>query len=65
MRDDFCSAKELAELFDIDLISAEELLDGTIEFEVDELFDLACYKGITVGTLLNTLHAQRSKILLV
>lgn len=47
------SVKEVSDALDIYEISAKELLDGTIQFDVDELVELAKYKGVTLGKLLH------------
>jgi len=46
------TAKEVAEILDIYEVSAQELLDGIIEWEADELFKLANVAGLTVEQLL-------------
>jgi hypothetical protein len=48
---EYYNAQELAEVMDIPLISAKELLDETIEFEADELILLADHKGISISAL--------------
>ena len=46
------TVKEIAEILDIYEVSAQELLDGTIEWEADELLKLARVAGLTVEQLL-------------
>ena len=45
----YYSIDELAEVMEIDAISAKELLEGTIHFLRGELGFLADYKGISVS----------------
>jgi len=49
---DHFTAEDIADILDIDMISAQELLDGTIDFEATELFELAAYAHLTVEQLL-------------
>jgi hypothetical protein len=49
---DFFSVKEAADVLGIYEISAKELLDGTIDFESDELFMLANSAGVSLMELL-------------
>jgi predicted XRE-type DNA-binding protein len=49
---DFFSIKEAADVLGIYEVSAKELLDGTIDFESDELFTLASSAGVSLAELL-------------
>jgi hypothetical protein len=49
---DYFSIKEAADVLGIYEVSAKELLDGTIDFEPDELFVLANSAGVTLAELL-------------
>lgn len=49
---DYYTAKEIADILDIYEVSAEELLAGMLEFEPDELLDLARAKNISLEELL-------------
>jgi len=48
---DYFTAEDIADILDIDIISAHELLDGTIDFEVTELFELAKSADLTMEQL--------------
>ena len=48
---DYFTVKEVAEIFNIYEVSAEELLNGIIEFEPEELFVLAKAAGVSVEQL--------------
>ena len=48
---EYYNAQELAVVMDIDLVSAEELLGGAIEFEMSELISLAAHKGLSIEEL--------------
>lgn len=50
------SVQEVANLFDIDDVSACELLDGTIDFEVGEIHALALYKSMLVSELVGMMQ---------
>jgi hypothetical protein len=50
---DFFSIKEAADVLGIYEVSAKELLDGTIDFEPDELFVLASSAGVSLTELLS------------
>ena len=49
---DYFTAKDVAEIFDIYEISAEELINGVIDFEPEELLLLANIAGISLDELL-------------
>lgn len=52
----YFTVEEVADLFDIDEISAEELLNGAIDMEVEEAYKLAQYKGVTISEVARMLN---------
>lgn len=46
------TVKEVAEALDIYDVSAKEMIEGVIPWELGELAELAQYKGITINELL-------------
>lgn len=52
MLKDYITVEELAEVLEIDKISAVEVLDGIIQLEADELLTLAEHIGVMVDNLL-------------
>ena len=49
---DYFTAGDVAEILNIDEISAEEMLDGVIEFEAEEVYLLAQAAGISIEEIL-------------
>jgi len=58
MLDNFFNTQEVAEILEIHEVSAKELMDGKIEFESDELYALAKYKGTTVQKLILAMNNE-------
>lgn len=46
---------QLAQLMDIEMVSAKELLDGIIPFEHNELDEVSKYLGIDINKLANAI----------
>lgn len=51
MWEEYLKVEKLASILDIDLVSAKELMDGTISFTNEELECVASHLGIEINAL--------------